>query len=57
MSALGISRRELQDAIEIIRTLDPKPGSAFADSEDDRVRHIVPDFRWKPMATVSHCRS
>lgn len=44
MSALGISRRELQDAIEIIRTLDPKPGSAFADSEDDRVRHIVPDF-------------
>lgn len=44
ISAMGITRDQLQRAIDIIRSLDPKPGSIYADTVDDRVRHIIPDF-------------
>lgn len=44
-SALGVSDEQLKDAIEVIRTLNPKPGSAFAAAGDDeRLRQISPDF-------------
>ncbi|MCM1518951.1 MAG: RNA polymerase factor sigma-54 [Pseudoflavonifractor sp.] len=44
-SALGISQDALRDAIELIRTLNPKPGGLLGgDNADDRTRHIIPDF-------------
>lgn len=44
-SALGINRDSLQDALNLIAHLNPKPGSAMASSEyEDRSRHITPDF-------------
>lgn len=44
-SSLGVTRQQLQEAVDVIRTLDPKPGSVYADAAvDDRVRHIIPDF-------------
>lgn len=45
VSSLGVTREQLQEAVDVIRTLDPKPGSVYADAAvDDRVRHIIPDF-------------
>lgn len=45
ISSLGVTRQQLQEAVDVIRTLDPKPGSVYADAAvDDRVRHIIPDF-------------
>lgn len=45
VSSLGVTRQQLQEAVDVIRTLDPKPGSVYADAAvDDRVRHIIPDF-------------
>lgn len=42
---LNISQEELKDAMAIIRTLNPKPGSVITGNDaDDRFRHIVPDF-------------
>lgn len=44
-SALGVTKEQLQEAVELIRTLDPKPGSRMGETEaDDRSRHIIPDF-------------
>lgn len=44
-SALGVSRDELREADEVIRSLDPKPASLFGESDaDERARHIIPDF-------------
>lgn len=44
-SALGITPQALRAAIEEIRTLNPKPGGLLAGGgEDDRTRHIIPDF-------------
>ena len=42
---LNISQDELKDAMAIIRTLNPKPGSVITGNDaDDRSRHIIPDF-------------
>ncbi|MCM1522541.1 MAG: RNA polymerase factor sigma-54 [Muribaculaceae bacterium] len=41
---LGVDREALQRAEEVIRSLDPKPASRLSGQEDDRLRHIVPDF-------------
>jgi len=50
-SALGISREQLQNALELISRLNPKPGSAIASSDfEDRSRHITPDFSVEPDA-------
>ena len=38
---LGISMKELQDAVDFIRTLNPKPGAYLSGSRD--IRYIVPD--------------
>lgn len=44
-SALGVSREQLREADEVIRSLDPKPASRFSESDaDERARHIIPDF-------------
>lgn len=44
-SALGISSEALRDAIDVIRTLNPKPGGLLGgDNTEDRTRHIIPDF-------------
>lgn len=44
-SSLGVSREELKEADDVIRSLDPKPASKFGESDaDDRARHIIPDF-------------
>ncbi len=44
-SQLGIDDEQLQEALEYIRTLNPKPGSLIeGNSVSDRLRHIIPDF-------------
>ena len=44
-SATGLSREQLRDAVAIIRSLNPKPGSEIGGgSDDDRLRHVTPDF-------------
>jgi RNA polymerase sigma-54 factor len=39
--ATGMKRKEIEQAVETIRGLDPKPGRGFAGSET--IRYIVPD--------------
>ena len=44
-ASMGISKKELRDAIEVIRRLNPKPGATFAyNGSDLEARHIIPDF-------------
>lgn len=44
-SHIGISTEELSDALDFIKTLNPKPGSLLeTTSKQDRLRHIIPDF-------------
>lgn len=44
MAATGMSRERLRLAEETIRSLNPKPGSEISGGEDDRLRHVSPDF-------------
>lgn len=44
-SLLSVSRERLQKAMDVIRSLNPKPGAGIGESEaDSRARHIIPDF-------------
>lgn len=44
-SALGISETNLRDAIDLICSLNPKPGGQVGnDIAEERSRHIIPDF-------------
>lgn len=43
-SDLGIDESRLDEAIKVIRTLNPKPATMLESAEDDRIRHITPDF-------------
>lgn len=44
-SALGISEENLREAIDIICSLNPKPGGQLGeDIAEERARHIIPDF-------------
>lgn len=44
-SALKLSRDQLSDALQLIKTLNPKPGASFGSSRiDDVAHHITPDF-------------
>lgn len=44
-SMLGVDRERLRGAVEVIRSLNPKPGGQLGDSEADvKSRHIIPDF-------------
>lgn len=42
--SLGINAEELKEAMAIITSLNPKPGSLVSGGSDDRTRHIIPDF-------------
>ncbi|MFO8234422.1 MAG: RNA polymerase factor sigma-54 [Bacteroidales bacterium] len=44
VNKLKIGEGELQDAINEILKLNPKPGSSVADSENQSIQTIVPDF-------------
>ncbi|MCK5135301.1 MAG: RNA polymerase factor sigma-54 [Bacteroidales bacterium] len=41
---LGITEKELKEALEEILRLNPKPGGAMGDSQGKSFHHIVPDF-------------
>lgn len=43
-SLLGVDETRLREALDVIRGLNPKPGALVSGGEDDRVRHITPDF-------------
>jgi len=45
MSMLNVSKEELQRAVDVIKSLDPKPGSHIGGSDaEDKSHHIIPDF-------------
>lgn len=42
---LGVDREKLREAVDVIRSLNPKPGGQLGDSDaDSKSRHIIPDF-------------
>ena len=43
-TALAIDKKTLNEAIAVIRSLDPKPGTSFSDASIDKTAHISPDF-------------
>lgn len=43
-SALGITTDQLRDAVEVITSLNPKPGSALEGGGSDMARQVYPDF-------------
>lgn len=43
-SLTGVSRSQLKEAMDAIRTLHPKPGALVNGDDDERIRHISPDF-------------
>lgn len=44
-SSIGCTPDELKKAVDLIRSLNPKPAGLIADDPaDDRTRHIIPDF-------------
>lgn len=44
-AAAQLSRQELEDALSVIQSLNPKPGLAIeGPSSSDRTQHVVPDF-------------
>lgn len=43
-SQLSITESELKDAVDLIRTLNPKPGAQFGNSDEERTNQISPDF-------------
>lgn len=44
-SLTGRSMEEVNEAVDLIKTLNPKPGNAIGTTDDDpRLRHITPDF-------------
>lgn len=44
-SILGVDEDRMRRALDLIKTLNPKPGVLISSAdEDDRLRHITPDF-------------
>ena len=43
-SMLGVTENELKQAVDVIRSLNPKPGAQISGGEDDRTNHITHDF-------------
>lgn len=41
---LGLTQEQIQRAVKIIKSLNPKPGSAFSQDRDELARQIMPDF-------------
>ena len=48
-NVLEIDKSTFEDAIELIRSLDPKPGSGLDDPGADKNSHITPDFIVSPV--------
>lgn len=45
MTRTGLSRRQLEQAFHVIRSLNPKPASALGTvTTTDRVQHVTPDY-------------
>ncbi|MEA3318261.1 MAG: RNA polymerase factor sigma-54, partial [Bacteroidota bacterium] len=44
ITRLNISEDDLKEAIDIIIKLNPKPGSSFADTQDNNIQIVMPDF-------------
>ena len=47
-SLMGVDRDRLKEGVDLIRTLNPKPGALISGDDDDRTRHISPDFYVEP---------
>lgn len=43
-SLTGATGDQLREAMNAIRSLNPKPGALISGDDDDRTRHITPDF-------------
>ena len=43
-SLTGTTREQLKKAMEVIRSLNPKPGALINGDDNERTRHISPDF-------------
>ena len=43
-SLTGTSRDQLKEAMDVIRSLNPKPGALISGDDNERTRHISPDF-------------
>ncbi len=41
---LGIDESTLQEAIDYIQTLNPKPGNSYSETSDNNTQYISPDF-------------
>lgn len=48
-TTLGVDRQVLDSALDIIRSLDPKPGSSLVDEGASKAAHITPDFIVTPV--------
>ena len=44
MSTMGITNEELSEALTVIRSLNPKPGSLYSGGDNNNSQHIIPDF-------------
>ena len=53
-TALGVDKEALTEAIAIIRSLDPKPGSSLSSGATDKLSQITPDFFVQPDGEDSH---
>lgn len=47
-SRLGVTADELEDAVKVIRALNPKPGNSDTGDLSQRMLHITPDFIVEP---------
>jgi RNA polymerase sigma-54 factor len=47
-SKIGINDDQLREALDVIRTLNPKPGNSDSNAPEDRMMHITPDFSVEP---------
>lgn len=43
-SMLGVTDDQLREAVDVIRTLNPKPGAQVNGTDDERANQIAPDF-------------
>lgn len=44
ISAMKISAEDFRRALDIIRALNPKPGSLYGSADNVKAQHIIPDF-------------
>ena len=45
MARLGISKEEMQQAMDEIRKLNPSPGGQIDDTYEDQAQQVIPDFK------------